>query len=291
MTRKKVKLAFIENNSSRKATFQKKKEMFSEESEGTLDSMCPYTFNPDVWPSTSGVKKTLPEMDQHKKMVDQEIFLRQRIAKLSKNLKRLGKDNREQEMIEVMFQCWDRSLGRFHLNILDLNDLGYVIDQYQRDINRKIEILGSSSIEMGESSNTAVTEAMAYSSEGIESLAVSSATTAPAATIHEVYSSSSSAAAATFFNSIQQHQHHHQHQRFMEMMNHPDQMSYEHMDNRHNPNHHNPFHHHQHEHQYLHHQQQQQQIPNDSSTALITVSSSSIIDVTSRNPTNDTWFR
>ncbi|ESQ28668.1 hypothetical protein EUTSA_v10019751mg [Eutrema salsugineum] len=321
MTRKKVTLAFIENNSSRKATFQKRKKGILKKVK-EISTLCgvtacaiiysPYTSNPDVWPSTSGVRRvvsdfrTLPEMDQQKKMVDQETFLRQKIAKLSENLKRLEKDNREQEMIEVMFQCWDGSLERFHLNILDLNDL---------DINRKIEILKSSSMEIGESSNTAVTAAMASSFEGIGSLAVASATTAPATTIHEVYSSSSSAAAATFFNSIQQQQHHHQHQQFrhpatphvglyeqtrnmnlnqihnriqqqpfMEMMNHPDQMSdaYEHMDNCHNPNFHNPFHHHQH--------QQQQQIPSNSSTALTTVSSSCIIHVTSTNLTNNTWF-
>ncbi|ESQ28598.1 hypothetical protein EUTSA_v10019449mg [Eutrema salsugineum] len=279
MTRKKVKLAFIENNSSRKATFLKRKKGILKKVK-EISSLCgvtacaiiysPYTSNPDVWPSTSGVQRvisdfrTLPEMDQQKKIVDQETFLRQRITKLSENLRMLGKDNREQEMIEVMFQCWDGSLGRFSPNILDLNDLGYMIEQYQREINRKIEILGSSSMEIGESSNTAVTVAMTHSFEGIGSLAVASATTAPAApaaTIHEVYSSSSSAAATTFltlfsnsniiininnfvilqlhmldsmsklkyepeFNPIQQ-------QRFMEMMNHPDQMSdaYEHMDN------------------------------------------------------------
>ncbi|XP_024009775.1 agamous-like MADS-box protein AGL80 [Eutrema salsugineum] len=299
MTRKKVKLAFIENNSSRKSTFQKRKKGILKKVK-EISTLCgvttcaiiysPYTSNPDVWPSISGVRRvvsdfqTLPEMDQQKKMVDQETFLRQRIAKLSENLRRQEKDNREQEMIEIMFQCWDGSLERFHLNILDLNELGYVTGQYQKDINRKIEILESSSMEMGESSNTAVTAAMAHSFEGIGSLAVASATT----------------------DSIQQQQHHHQHQQFrhtatphvgfyeqtrnmnlnqihsriqqqpfMEMMNHPDQMNdaYEYMDN---------FHQHQH--------QQQQQIPSDSSTALTTVSSNSIIHVTSPNPTNNTWF-
>ncbi|ESQ28597.1 hypothetical protein EUTSA_v10019758mg [Eutrema salsugineum] len=255
MTRKKVKLAFIEKSSSSKKTFQKRKKGILKKVK-EISTLCgvtacaiiysPYTSNPDVWPSTSGVQRvisdfqTLPEMDQQKKW----------IAKLSENLRRLGKDNRDQEMIEVMFQCWDGSLGRFHPNILDLNDLGYVIKQYQREINRKIEILESSSMEMAASATTAPA--------------------APAATLREVYSSFSSAAAATFFNSIQQQQHHHQHQqfchpatphvgfyektqnmnlnqihnpiqqhRFMEMMNHPDQMSdaYEHLDNRHNPFH------------------------------------------------------
>ncbi|CAA0405203.1 unnamed protein product [Arabidopsis thaliana] len=71
----------------------------------------PYDTSPEVWPSNSGVQRvvsefrTLPEMDQHKKMVDQEGFLKQRIAKPTENLRRQRKDNKELEMTEVMFRC------------------------------------------------------------------------------------------------------------------------------------------------------------------------------------------
>ena len=68
----------------------------------------PYDTSHEVWPSNSGVQRvvsefrTLPEMDQ---MVDQEGFLKQRIAKPTENLRRQRKDNKELEMTEVMFRC------------------------------------------------------------------------------------------------------------------------------------------------------------------------------------------
>ncbi|CAA7015906.1 unnamed protein product [Microthlaspi erraticum] len=286
----------------------------------------PYDSNPEVWPSNAGVQRvisefrTLPEMDQHKKMVDQETFLRQRIAKASEHLKRQRKDNRELEMTEVMFQCLVGNMGMFHLNIMDLNDLGYLIDQYLKDVNRRIEIMRNAGMEIGESSNAAA-EAEAPA-EGTDSglMAIVPAATTPATTVHEVGASSSSAAAMAFFNPIQQ-QHHqpqpqhfrlpaaphagfyeqprglnlnqshlqNQQQWFMEMMNHPEQMSYaaEQMgfpfmdDNQHHRNHHH--HHHQ--------PQQQQQNSGESSAAPTTVSSSSIVPVTSPNFTNNIWFR
>ncbi|CAA7022034.1 unnamed protein product [Microthlaspi erraticum] len=54
----------------------------------------PYTTNPDVWPSNAGAHsvisefRALPVLDQQKKMLDQEAFIRQRIAKLSEQLRK-----------------------------------------------------------------------------------------------------------------------------------------------------------------------------------------------------------
>ncbi|KAL1225911.1 Agamous-like MADS-box protein AGL80 [Cardamine amara subsp. amara] len=324
MTRKKVKLAFISNDSSRKATFKKRKKGLMKKV-NELPTLCgikacaiiysPYDTNPEVWPSNSGVERivsgfrTLPEMDQHKKMVDQETFLRQRIAKATEQLRRKKKESRELEMTEVMFQSLVGNMEMFHLNILDLNDLGYIIEQYLTDINRKIEFFRNSGMEIGESSNAVVP-----ASDGIESIEVVASTTVPAATINEMGSSSST---MDLFNPLQQQHHqefrhpaaphvgfyeqhqylnlnrkqnHNQSQQqwFMKMMNHPEQPSYaaEQMgfpfidDNHQNNNHH--YHHHQ--------PQQQQQIPGDPSTAP-SASSSSIIPITSPNPTNNIWFR
>ncbi|ESQ28843.1 hypothetical protein EUTSA_v10019481mg, partial [Eutrema salsugineum] len=125
MNLRKVKLAFIANDSSRKKTFKKRKKRLLKKVK-ELSTFCgisacaiiysSYDSNPEVWPSNSG-------MDQHKKIVDHETFLRQRIAKASEHLKRHGKDNMEQKMIEVMLQCLVGSLEIFHLNTMDLNDL------------------------------------------------------------------------------------------------------------------------------------------------------------------------
>ncbi|KAJ9180390.1 hypothetical protein P3X46_008642 [Hevea brasiliensis] len=155
MTRKKVKLAYITNDSARKATFKKRKKgLMKKVSE--LSTLCgidacaiiysPYDSLPEVWPSPLGVQrvlaqfKNMPEMDQSKKMVNQDSFLRQRIAKANEQLKKQRKDNREKEMTQIMFQgLIGKSLNS--LNMMDLNDLGWLIDQNLRDIHKRIETL------------------------------------------------------------------------------------------------------------------------------------------------------
>ncbi|KAM3704443.1 hypothetical protein ACB098_03G003500 [Castanea mollissima] len=152
MTRKKVKLAYITNDSARKATFKKRKKgLLKKVSE--LSTLCgikscaiiysPYDSQPEVWASEHGIQhvlglfKNMPEMEQTKKMVNQESFLRQRIAKANEQLKKQQKDNREKEMKEVMFQSLTgKSLH--NLTMMDLNDLGWLIDQNLKNIYRRI---------------------------------------------------------------------------------------------------------------------------------------------------------
>ncbi|GAV90908.1 SRF-TF domain-containing protein [Cephalotus follicularis] len=155
MTRKKVKLAYITNDSARKATFKKRKKgMMKKVNE--LSTLCgidacaiiysPYDVQPEVWPSPLGVQRVLsqfkkmPEMEQSKKMVNQESFLRQRIAKASEQLKKQRKENREKEMTQVMFQCLTGK-GMHNLTIMDLNDLGWIIDQHLKETDKRIESL------------------------------------------------------------------------------------------------------------------------------------------------------
>ncbi|KAF3539463.1 hypothetical protein F2Q69_00021843 [Brassica cretica] len=373
MTRKKVKLAFIANDSSRKATYKKRKKGLMKKL-NELSTLCginacaiiysPYDSNPEVWPSNSGVQRiisefrTLPEMDQNKKMTNeacenkggasssgsalrntqdetirrsdiealikllkdnsadsvesthpdheggsrnveqstqaqpeensiardqdempsesdaetqveapseeneaepeqiqplrrrdhgQEILDRrswtenhgheimdrklwtgklkqgkvQRIAKASDNLKKQRKDILEMEMTEVMFQCLIGTMGMFNLNIVDLNDFGYFIDQYLKDVNRRIEILCNSRMELCESSNNVAAE-----SSG--TLAVVEATTAPAATIQQQQQFHQHVGLYEQpLNLNLNHSHEQQQQQwFMHMMNHPQKMSH-----------------------------------------------------------------
>ncbi|XP_050225289.1 agamous-like MADS-box protein AGL80 [Mercurialis annua] len=148
MTRKKVKLAYITNDSARKATFKKRKAgLLKKVSE--LSTLCgieacaiiysPYDAQPEVWPSPIGVQrvlsqfKNMPEMEQSKKMVNQESFLRQRMGKANEQLKKQRKENREKEVTQVMFQSLT-GRGLNNLNMMDLNDLGWMIDQYLKEI-------------------------------------------------------------------------------------------------------------------------------------------------------------
>ncbi|KAJ8752403.1 hypothetical protein K2173_004039 [Erythroxylum novogranatense] len=155
MTRKKVRLAYITNDSARKATFKKRKKgLMKKVSE--LSTLCdvdacaiiysPYESQPEVWPSTVGVQRVLsrfkqmPEMEQSKKMVNQESFLRHRIAKANEQLKKQRKDNREKEVTQIMYQSLIGNRLQ-HLNLMDLNDLGWLIDQNLKEIHKRIEKL------------------------------------------------------------------------------------------------------------------------------------------------------
>ncbi|KAH0898534.1 hypothetical protein HID58_048102 [Brassica napus] len=144
MTRKKVKLAFIANDSSSKATYKKRKKGLMKKV-NELSTLCginacaiiysPYDSNPEVWPSNSGVQRiisefrTLPEMDQNKKMTKDSQSLRQ-------------------------FEETKEGQPR------DGDDRSYLIDQCLKDVNRRIEILGNSRMELGESSNNVAAEAI-----------------------------------------------------------------------------------------------------------------------------------
>ncbi|KAL9409266.1 hypothetical protein AB3S75_047618 [Citrus x aurantiifolia] len=157
MTRKKVKLAYISNDSARKATFKKRKKgLLKKVSE--LSTLCgidacaiifsPYDSQPEVWPSPLGVQcvlsqfKKMPEMEQSKKMVNQDSFLRQRIAKANEQLKKQRKDNREKEITQVMFQSLTGK-ALLNLNMMDLNDLGWLIEQNLKEICKRMEALNN----------------------------------------------------------------------------------------------------------------------------------------------------
>ncbi|CAA7022032.1 unnamed protein product [Microthlaspi erraticum] len=144
---------------------------------------------PEVWPSNDGVQsvvskfRALPVVEQQKRRMDQETFLNHRIAKTSEQLKKEIKEGRDWEIREVMFHCLTGNMHLFHLYPVDLKDLGSLIDKYLEDVNRRIEVLEDSRVEIGESSYAA-----GGPSEGLGS--------APAATIDEDDSSSSSTTAA-----------------------------------------------------------------------------------------------
>ncbi|OMO93151.1 Transcription factor, MADS-box [Corchorus capsularis] len=187
MTRKKVKLAFITNDSARKATFKKRKKgLMKKVSE--LSTLCdieacaiiysPYDSQPEAWPSPAGVQhvlskfRDLSEMEQTKKMMNQESFLRQRITKANEQLKKQCKENREKEMTQVMYQSLTGK-GLHNLNMADLNDLGWLIDHSLKDISKRIDELNKGSNSQGFSAAAAAVamvppEAVTKSGENLQ---------------------------------------------------------------------------------------------------------------------------
>ncbi|WOL06705.1 hypothetical protein Cni_G15439 [Canna indica] len=112
MARKKVNLAWIANDSTRRVTFKKRRKgLIKKVSE--LSTLCdvkacivvygPKEPEPVAWPSAPEARRVLaqfrgmPEMEQSKKMMNQEGFLRQRIAKLREQLGKQERENRELE--------------------------------------------------------------------------------------------------------------------------------------------------------------------------------------------------
>ncbi|KAM6550610.1 hypothetical protein CsatB_000418 [Cannabis sativa] len=154
MTRKKVKLAYINNDSSRKATYKKRKKgLIKKVSE--LSTLCgvdacaiiynPYDTQPEVYPSPAGVHrivkklKKMPEVEQSKKMMNQEVFLKQKIGKVSEQVKKLKKENRDKEMNRLLYGNLSGKMNLQGLTVTDLNDLTWLIDQNLKDINKRME--------------------------------------------------------------------------------------------------------------------------------------------------------
>ncbi|XP_058766871.1 agamous-like MADS-box protein AGL80 [Vicia villosa] len=155
MARKKLKLAFIENNTARKSAYKNRKKGLVKKVDqlATLCGIeaCAIIYGPDdhhpvVWPSPSGVQNVLskfmtwPEFEQRKNMVNQDSFLSQRISKAQMKLKTQSRDNREKETTMLMFQCLDA--GKVVQNDMSgagLNDLAWTIDQNLKKIDRRLE--------------------------------------------------------------------------------------------------------------------------------------------------------
>ncbi|KAK6289227.1 PREDICTED: agamous-like MADS-box protein AGL80 [Theobroma cacao] len=185
MTRKKVKLSYITKDSTRKSTFKKgKKGLLKKASE--LSNLCgieafmiiynPYDAQLEVWPSLAGAQCVLSEikkmlkMDQSMGMMSQVSFLKQRIEQANKQLKRQCRDNREKEITQVMFQCLAKQ-GSEILNMTDLSDLGLLLKQNLKDIDKKVYTLTkpshSQSFAAAASTTMATPETMLKSGEKV----------------------------------------------------------------------------------------------------------------------------
>ncbi|CAL1358255.1 unnamed protein product [Linum trigynum] len=158
MTRKKVKLAYIANDSARKATFKKRKKgLMKKVSE--LSTLCdiqacaiiysPYDSHPETWPPTAaGVHAVLsrfrkvPQMEQSKKMMDQEKFLGERIKKAAEQLRKQERENRDKEVAQAVSQCLEGKMALHSLTLTDLDVISRYIDGQLKDVDRHIADLG-----------------------------------------------------------------------------------------------------------------------------------------------------
>ncbi|XP_010909405.1 agamous-like MADS-box protein AGL80 [Elaeis guineensis] len=170
MARKKVNLAWIANDSTRRATFKKRRKgLMKKVSE--LATLCdvkacvivygPQEPQPEVWPSVPEVTrvlarfKSMPEMEQCKKMMNQEGFLRQRVAKQQEQLRKQERENRELETMLLMYQgLAGRSLHS--LRIEDATSLAWMVEMKVKAVQERMGLVRA---QMASSSQQVVLEA------------------------------------------------------------------------------------------------------------------------------------
>ncbi|CAO2832853.1 unnamed protein product [Amaranthus hypochondriacus] len=156
MTRNKVKLELIEDNSSRKATYKKRNKGLMKKA-NELTTLCgveacailygPYDPQPEVWPNPRGVNhvlkrfKNFTKEEQGKNMFDQESYLKMRIAKTTQLLEKLRNHNKEMEINEVIFKCLSGEKCIEDLNLQETIDLCKVTHKTLLEIGDRIEFI------------------------------------------------------------------------------------------------------------------------------------------------------
>ncbi|KAK4716692.1 hypothetical protein R3W88_015030 [Solanum pinnatisectum] len=149
MTRNKVDYAFIEDNSKRKISYNKRLKRLLKKSD-ELKTLCdvevatviygpyknePYTFpNNDVVHNTFIKFKELPTLDISKNMVTREDFTLQRIKKLEEQLQKVRKENRVKKMTNEMYEVFERKTIYVDINPSYLNDLRCVIKKNLKQV-------------------------------------------------------------------------------------------------------------------------------------------------------------
>ncbi|KAL6208319.1 hypothetical protein ACLB2K_019270 [Fragaria x ananassa] len=147
MARRKVRLQFIENMSQRKSTYRKRKKGFTTKM-NEIGILCdvkaaaviysPFETEPVVIPDhETAVQlftewRDMPEMEKTKRMVTQEMFLRQRIQKTRDQIRKIKKDTMEKELTNTMYGVLhDWKLDPIYkLDLKDVNELKSIIERF-----------------------------------------------------------------------------------------------------------------------------------------------------------------
>ncbi|KAK8708593.1 hypothetical protein V6N13_059631 [Hibiscus sabdariffa] len=133
MTRRKVTLAWITNNSNRRASLKKRRlGLIKKENE------------PVVWPSVDEVKRLVgkfylvPELERFKKMMSMETYMNEKLFKEKENLMKLNRKNKEVEVGQFMLQLHQgKMMDAFNVN--ELEALIWFGEAQRTNIRKRIE--------------------------------------------------------------------------------------------------------------------------------------------------------
>ncbi|KEH42868.1 putative transcription factor MADS-type1 family [Medicago truncatula] len=155
MIRKKVKLAFILNDSARKRTYNKRKKGIIKKVR-ELTTLCdipacaiisnPFDSTTEVWPNMEGAIQVIERYQnayiKHKKNnVDQESFLLQQITKTREQLEKQREQNNENELDIHMVRHLQNQELPDDLTVTDLRDYDKLIEKKMKEIDDKIVAL------------------------------------------------------------------------------------------------------------------------------------------------------
>ncbi|XP_021289957.1 MADS-box transcription factor PHERES 1-like [Herrania umbratica] len=153
MARKKAKLAWIVNNSARRASLRKRRlGLLKKVSELTtlcgVDACvliyCPDETEPVVWPSHDVMQQLLarfqsmPELERQRKMMNQDTYLRENGTKTQEQLTKCQRRNKEVEMTHLMHQI-NQGKELDELNLSELHGLIWFVEEKIKDIRKRIE--------------------------------------------------------------------------------------------------------------------------------------------------------
>ncbi|XP_073042397.1 agamous-like MADS-box protein AGL80 [Primulina eburnea] len=156
MARKKITLAYLSNQSERKASFKKRKKgvMKKVEELSTLCGVeaCAVTYSefqpqPEVWPSPPEARRilerfmVLPDMEKTRFMENQTSFTRQRIEKARNKLRRLQRENKRKELTIFMFQCIEGNANIKGFDVRDTGEMNVVINEVLTEITERMNKL------------------------------------------------------------------------------------------------------------------------------------------------------
>ncbi|GER48710.1 MADS-box transcription factor family protein [Striga asiatica] len=158
MTRKKVTLAYINSDSDRKASFRKRMRGFRNKAReiGTLCDVpvCTIVYSgyerqAEVYPSWAEAQLVvarfngLQDVDKSRKMVSQETFTQQRIARVRAQLSRAQRENKRRELEKFMYSCVEGTTRLADLDPADVDEMDIVMDKVLRDIESRKERMRS----------------------------------------------------------------------------------------------------------------------------------------------------
>ncbi|KAK2651293.1 hypothetical protein Ddye_018782 [Dipteronia dyeriana] len=160
MTRTKVNLSLIVNDSPRKASLKKRTiGLLKKVSE--LSTLCcveafviiysPYDREPVMWPTRLEVQEILarfqhmPEMERNKKMENQETYLQERVSKLKEQLNKQQMKNEEMKVSNLMHNVCEGN-GLDDLNVTDLESLVWFAKEKHKLIVRRLEFCQHASL-------------------------------------------------------------------------------------------------------------------------------------------------